>query len=254
MPESRFPAGFSIAGFFEGANIFIKDISARLHVAWSAFRDYFASGKLRGGRRVADIEGLRHFIDSRSSHVAQTSLYGYIRTRAGTRYPELFENQLFIDSINIAKWQIWAACLSDLAIYAGGLLHRSGAVPTHTVRDLMETAVERILDRIGVPDEAGPDFSSTLERLRRRIRHCDWSAVEDGEDIFTESPEALVHWTPIVDELKQLDDEIVRNSIRFRWVEVRDDLRANLRAEELAASLAGAGPDRRAPVAGTTPP
>ena len=38
------------------------------------------------------------------------------------------------------------------------------------------------------------------------------------------------------DELKQYDAEIVRGSVRFRWQEVRRDLRRDLDAEAVLAS------------------
>ena len=47
---------------------------------------------------------------------------------------------------------------------------------------------------------------------------------------------ALVEWAPIGDELKQYDAEIVRGSVRFRWQEVRRDLRRDLDAEAVLAS------------------
>ncbi|MEO1848454.1 MAG: esterase, partial [Pseudomonadota bacterium] len=86
-------------------------------------REYLARQR-RKLEPIVNTDGLGEFIDTRSSLVAQTSLYGYIKTRAGTRFPDLFENEEFLRSINIAKWQIWAACVSDLAVFSGGLLYR----------------------------------------------------------------------------------------------------------------------------------
>ena len=45
----------------------------------------------------------------------------------------------------------------------------------------------------------------------------------------------------MVDELKQLDAEIVRNSVRFRWIEVRRDLREMLDAAAVMVSARGVG-------------
>jgi hypothetical protein len=59
---------------------------------------------------------------------------------------------------------------------------------------------------------------------------CDWTRVTDDEAAFSESPSALVRWAPIVEELKQFDEGIVRNSVRFRWQEIRRDLRRCLDA------------------------
>jgi len=200
---------------------------------WRWLREYL--GIPQRGRRlpIVDSESLRHFLETRSSHVAQTSLYGYVRTRAGTRYPELFENDEFIESINIAKWQLWLACLSDLAVYAGGLIqHRTDESPA-AVGALVSSVVEEVLAAAGVPPDAGDAFETGADSVRNRLVGIDWVEVTDDEEPFSESPAALAKWAPIVDELKQYDTEIVRNSVRFRWQEVRRDLRRDLNARSV---------------------
>ena len=37
------------------------------------------------------------------------------------------------------------------------------------------------------------------------------------ENPFQESCKALYHWSPIADELKELDKKIVLNSIKLKW-------------------------------------
>jgi hypothetical protein len=182
---------------------------------------------------VADAAALADFLNTRAAHVAQTTLYGYLRARAGVRFPELFSNDEFVVSINQAKWNIWVACVSDLTVFAGLLIVRQSG--DANCRPALIAAVDSILDRQGVPDEAGPAFGGLVDRLRQRIRLCDWNAYADDEGPFVESPEALVRWAPIVDELKQLDEEIVRNSMRFRWNETRKEL---LRTLDVPAFLA----------------
>jgi len=209
-----------------------SELPQLLSKAYDALRNVFAVRRRRA-RPVVDRAGLRQFLETRASYVAQMSLYGYLRTRAGMRYPELFEEDVFVASVNIAKWQIWLACLSDLAVYAGFLiLHRTNA-PVDQVRELMRRALDEALAATGIPEEAGPEFASHADRVRARLAHCDWREIGDDASAFSESPDALVHWAPVVDELKALDTEIVRNSIRFRWQEVRRDLRRDLRADEV---------------------
>lgn len=209
-------------------------------------REYLGTGAGRSKKRVVDRESLEDFLTSRSSHVAQSSLYGYLKTRAGTRFPELFADDDMLRSINIAKWQVWLACLSDLSIYAGGLLAQRSHAPTAAVARVMSDAVEAVLQKTGRPDEAGRDFASKADQLRMRVSTCDWPSVRDDETPFSESPAALVRWAPVIDEFKQLDDEIVRNSVRFRWQEVRRDLRRALDAE----ALIGAAQQAEQPLAG----
>ncbi len=207
---------------------------------WRRLRTYFGAGLARRRKRVADREALQHFLASRSSHVAQTALYGYLRTRAGTRFPELFDDDDFARSINVAKWHVWLACLSDLSVYAGGLLIQRSHASGKLVEHVMSIAVEAVLTSTGIPDDAGPEFAQDAKRVSARLLSCDWTSVRDSDIPFSRSPEALVRWAPVVDEFMREDDEIVRNSVRYRWQEVRRDLRRDLDANALIASATSA--------------
>jgi hypothetical protein len=207
--------------------------------AWArTMLEYFGLARPRRVEPVVGRAGLAAFLNTRASFVAQTSLYGYLRTRAGMRYPELFDDDPFVASINIAKWHMWLACLSDLAVYAGGLLLREGAATPAQVGALLPSLVGRILDETGVPGDAGPEFAEHARQVRARLALVDWGAVDDGEQAFSASPDALIRWAPVLDELKQLDEAIVRNSVRFRWQEVRRDLRACLDAPAVLGDAA----------------
>ena len=212
-----------------------KSTLRRFRQGLSLLAEYLGAGRAGRRRVLADPGELRKFLDTRASLVAQSTLYGYFRTRAGTRYPVLFDDDAFVVMINRAKWQMWLACLSDLAVYAGGLLARRSRAGPSAAGDLVGRLVEEIFDRTGTPDDAGPSFGAGAEAVRERLRWCDWNALADDESAFTASPEALVRHAPIMPELMALDEEIVRNSVRFRWQEVRRELRAKLDADAVLA-------------------
>jgi hypothetical protein len=214
--------------------------SRRVRTWVQAIREHLG-GSRRSAGPITDRDALAAFFDTRSSHMAQTSLYGYLRTRAGMRYPELFDDDPFVASINIAKWNVWVACLSDLAVYSGGLLARNG--DADAAGAAVSRIVERLIEKVGVPAEAGADYPEQVARLRARLAGCDWAAVSDDETPFAESPDALVRWAPVIDELKALDAGIVRNSVRFRWQEVRRELRTCLDAGAVLRSDPGARAD-----------
>ena len=199
----------------------------------SLLADYLGWGKAGRKRTVGDVAALQRFLDTRASHVAQTTLYGYLRTRSGTRFPVLFENDAYVVSINHAKWQMWLACLSDLSVYAGGLLALHSRAPAEDVGAVVRRAVAELLEHTGTPDDSGPSFAQGARSLLDRLGTCQWHTIADDESAFTESPEALVRHAPIIRELMALDEEIVRNSVRFRWQEIRRELRATLDAESV---------------------
>jgi hypothetical protein len=209
----------------------INNLGLALGDAWRALRDYLGADRWKRAEPIADRDALRHFLESRASYVTQTSLYGYLRTRAGMRYPQLFANDEFVRAIDIAKWQMWLACLSDLSVYAGGLIARRSGAGRSRITSLMKATIDAIL-----AESEGSRDGERAKKLRARIAGADWAAVPDDATPFSESPRTLVECAPIVEELKQLDEEIVRNSVRFRWQEVRRDLRRDLDAEALMAS------------------
>ena len=151
---------------------------------------YFGLGKNKNKARIEDADALAQFINTRASHVSQTSLYGYLRTRAGTRFPELFKNPDILISINIAKWHIWLACVSDLCIFIGQQMHQSGRDPAE-IESLMSSMLDRIMRQTEIPAEAGEDIESALEKADQRIKTCDWSQERDDDTIFSQSPTAL---------------------------------------------------------------
>ena len=183
------------------------------------------------------MESLARLISSRASHVAQASLYGYLRTRAGTRFPTLFENPDLLKSINFAKWHIWLACVSDLSVFIGQLLHQSGQFDETKIKSLLTGALQHLLEETGEPDDAGPDFAAARDKVVQRIETCDWTVERDEDTIFSQSPEALFYWSPIADELKVRDETIVQNSIRYRWIAARRGIRKQIDCKLLAESL-----------------
>jgi len=200
-------------------------------------RDYFGLARQQRLKPIVDQDSLKEFIQTRSSYVAQVSLYGYLRTRAGMRYPELFDSDTFVVSINIAKWQIWLACVSDLSVYLGGLLMQNENADEKNVAQLIQNVVIEIFTETGIPDDAGDKFTEGVERVRQRFAMLDWQSITDDEGPFTHSPQALLDWAPVIDEFKETDGDIVINSVRFRWNEVRRDCRKALDAAAVLTPL-----------------
>ena len=203
--------------------------AAMLAQAWgylgTLFRAMLARRRPVMLRTTAELAA---FIATRSAFVAQITLYGYLRTRAGTRYTTLFENDDFVLSMNLAKWRIYLACLSDLTVHAAARITAGGPdapAPATLARRCMALALE---------DAASQGLDSELRRpamedFERRLAETDWQTAGESEAAFTRSPQALLDWSPIAPELKEYDAGIVINSMRFKWQEVRRQLDGALR-------------------------
>ena len=68
-------------------------------------------------KKIKNLNELEHFIQTKSAWVTQVTLYNYLKTRMGTRYVLHFDNDVFMSSLNIAKWNIYSVALQDLTLF-----------------------------------------------------------------------------------------------------------------------------------------
>jgi hypothetical protein len=183
------------------------------------------SGLLRNRRDTAPIDsvaGLKDFAGSRSAYIAQKTLYGYVKTRMGIRYPAMFEDEQIIASLNIAKIHIFAGCLSDLTVYAVAVGLHGQPVGDEERLKLARYCYESALRENAI--DAPEPFSeqASIEEFNLRLADTDWQNGALRSENFTASPKALYRWAPIAPELKRLDAEIVENSIKYAWRDIRE--------------------------------
>ena len=73
---------------------------------------------LKPKKKITNISDLKEFIQKKSAWISQVTLYGYLKTRMGAKYVLMFEDKIFLESINKAKWNIYAVALQDLCFYS----------------------------------------------------------------------------------------------------------------------------------------
>ena len=181
-------------------------------------------------------ETLIEFIHSRAAYVAQTSLYGYLKTRMGRQYVEIFKDEVFAPSLNRAKWELYFACLSDLTVYAISNIVTKTDLSEDEISQkanfIYEECVARTLDENCPPHTMTQAKNSFFNRSERTI----WANAAIGENAFSLSPATLANSSPVTEEFQELDREIVLNSVRFRWNNIREEFLKRYRKEKILAS------------------
>ncbi len=219
-----------------GHLVLMNDFAKQISEAVGWLRDAASKLTVRRDRApIATVARVDHFARTRAALITQKKLYGYLKERIGTRYPKMFDDELFAQSINVAKMHVFAASLSDMTIYAVAQVSADGRLEGVDRREWALACY-----RAGLADNADQmtdahDAESWVGAFIQRIEATQWENVAVGGRAFTESPKALIKWAPIADELKMRDREIVENSIRFAWNEVIRDFRARLDADAAAA-------------------
>ena len=175
-------------------------------------------------KKIKNFDELEEFIQEKSAWVSQVTLYGYLKTRIGTRYVLHFDNEEFMKSVNLAKWNIYAVSLQDLIFFSFSYLkvHFNFEEMNKTKEIFLkilddETSNNMPLDII---EEAKKSFNERLEKIN-------WESYYSGIP-FNQSALSLYKWAPIADELKTLDRKIVLNSSILKWDVIKKEFRERI--------------------------
>jgi hypothetical protein len=215
-------------------------VSLVLHGAENIFRMVVAKLSIRSDNGpINTVAELEKYVSTRSAFVAQKKLYGYLKTRMGTRYPSMFEDDIFVVSINIAKYHVFEACLSDFIIFAVAHAFNDSAVADAKRAAIAARCFEVALsdNADGAPQTFSP--GDAIEAFADRLAGTQWRSGALMAENFTRSPKALIEWAPVAPRLKEFDTEIVENSIRYAWQEIRAQYLKRLDGAALIADCSG---------------
>ncbi len=171
-------------------------------------------------KKIKSKKDLENFIQERSAHVTQTTLYGYLKTRIGVKYIAMMEDEKFLKSINIAKWNIYMVALADCAFYVFSYLIVEKNLKVNDCKEVFLSIIEKEKNN-GLSEEI---FINGKENFLKRLETVNFNNYY-LENPFKESGEALYYWSPIADELKTLDKKIVLNSISLKWGLMKDEFK-----------------------------
>ena len=196
-------------------------------LSWKDFKLYFFSlfKAFIPKTKISNLDDLEDFIQSKSAWVTQVTLYGYLKTRMGTRYVLHFENDEFMASVNLAKWNMYAVALQDLTFFTFSYLkNNSNYQEVEKAKEIFlkilddETVNKMPLDII---EEAKKNFNERLENIN-------WNTYCNDLP-FNPSALSLYKWAPIADELKNLDRKIVLNSVILKWDIVKKEFNERIK-------------------------
>ena len=170
-------------------------------------------------KKIRDLTDLENFIQKKSAWVSQVTLYGYLKTRMGTKYVLHFDDEKFLGSINTAKWNIYSIALQDLTFYTLSYLK---VIKNYQNTEKSKIIYNSILDKEknnGMPEDI---INSAKIIFQERYDNIDWEKYFINLP-FNKSALALYDWAPIAEELKTLDRKIVLNSMILKWDNIKEE-------------------------------
>ena len=163
-------------------------------------------------KNISSKKDLQKFIQQRSAHITQNTLYGYLKTRMGHKYTIMVDDDVYSKSINIAKWNIYMVALADCTFYVFSNLIVEKNLKKNDSKEIYLNIIDSEKEN-GLSDEI---YIKAKENFLKRYENVNFNKYY-LEDPFKESCFALYHWSPIADELKALDKKIVLNSMSLKW-------------------------------------
>ena len=192
-------------------------------LTWNDFKIYlFALFKaFIPKKKIRDLDDLEKFIQTKSAWVTQVTLYGYLKTRMGTRYVLHFENDEFMSSVNQAKWNIYAVALQDLTFFTFSYLKAN--FKYNEIKNAQEIFFKILDDEISnkMPLDV---IEKTKKNFNERYQNMNWENYYNDLP-FNPSALSLYEWAPIAEDLKTLDRKIVLNSVILKWDIVKKEFK-----------------------------
>ena len=164
-------------------------------------------------KKIKNLDELEHFIQTKSAWVTQVTLYSYLKTRMGTRYVLHFDNDEFMSSVNLAKWNIYSIALQDLTFFTFSYLKVNFIYQnTNQAKEIFNKILDdEISNKMPLDIVEGAKKS-----FYERFQNLNWEIHYKGLP-FNQSALSLYKWAPIAEELKSLDRKIVLNSMILKW-------------------------------------
>tara|TARA_B100001173_G_scaffold260989_1_gene234395 strand:+ start:169 stop:792 length:624 start_codon:yes stop_codon:yes gene_type:complete len=170
-------------------------------------------------KKIKNIDELENFVQTKSAWVTQVTLYSYLKTRMGTRYVLHFDNDEFMSSVNLAKWNIYSVALQDLIFFTFSYLKVK--FNYQDINQAKEIYFKILDDEIS--NKMPLDIIEEAKKIfEGRFKNIEWDIYY--KDLpFNPSALSLYKWAPIAEELKTLDRKIVLNSMILKWDVIKQE-------------------------------
>jgi hypothetical protein len=195
---------------------------------------------------VTTGDELADFLAAQTAYVAQRSVFEYCRARAGLNWEKLSSEPLFLDRLEVCRWEAYALVLAEVAELALIGLRRDGAVdPEACLPGLVEAARAALL-RHPVPSHRS-SWTDAADAIERHLARALLAEPRPVHLLGLRSADLIFDNLPIHADLRPEDREMFQNSVRFAIFSAFDAMTRQFDVAALGASLSTAGGEGPAP-------
>lgn len=186
--------------------------------------------------RIDTLDGLGSFISRHSLFIAQKCADSYCRAKTGLSHFALAEEAAYQNALAVCRWEGYAAMLAAVSAVAQRFLMEAGGDPARIEAALVDLCRRKLAEE-PPPAHRPQGWEDVLGALPERLR---WARGEPPPPLAAVSAHAakrLFDVLPIHANHRELDDEVVINSVQFQFVGLSDRMRRELDAKALVRAL-----------------
>ena len=200
-------------------------------------------GRWKGLRKnnICTVEALSEFLDEQSAYISQSSAYSYCRARTGFMGPKLFDEKGFSEELEVCKWTTYLAVLEDMLIFLEMQLRPDGRGDQEKLHHALCGVHQSVLNRRPPPPRLEQLWLDAGKAFALRLAQSQMAAPKTADVVANHSGRVLYDNVPIHIDLKKLDEEMLVNSLRFRFLRFAEELEGALEKDPLVRELGVGG-------------
>lgn len=181
--------------------------------------------------RLDTADDLAAFMARHASLVAQKATIEYCRLKAGGHWDKLLREPPFAKALERARWDAFAAVLTDVLVIAEGKL-RDPAGPSTRLADRLAALGGAILAGHPAPAHRPGGWDAIRAAMRERLAQAQLAAPKPIATASAPAGRAVFDALPIHPSLRGHDRELIARNVAFNLCRFVEDL-------ERRADLAG---------------
>lgn len=187
---------------------------------------------------ITTRDALRIFLEQRAALIAQKCAIDYCRGKTGLASYALFAEKPFLDALDVCRWETYAAVLGDLFIVAEGLLRPHVAAEQRLrLSETLTALYSGVLAALPPLAHRAHGWKDATASFAERLKTASLGEPRHALDVADHSAKRLFDTLPIHISMRELDEEPVYGSVRFRMIAVSQEMERRLRAADLVERL-----------------
>ena len=187
---------------------------------------------------IATAGALKTFLDERAALIAQKCAIDYCRGKTGLASYALFTEKPFLDALDVCRWETYVCVLGDLFIISEGYLRPHAAAERRPrLCDALLELYSSVLGSMPAPAHRPDGWVDAVASFTLRLKAASLGEPQRALDVADHSAKRLFDTLPIHISMRELDEEPVYGSVRFRMVAVSQEMQRRLAAADLVVQL-----------------